>query len=74
VSGLDATAYYKAQALRLIAERLQDRPVEVMCGGLPADYGLTDEEAEAAQLELLAELEALADRMDPEGAYRETGG
>lgn len=55
---------FQAEALRSISDRLNDRPVEVLADGGPADYGLTDAEAYDQQAALLAFLEGLADTME----------
>jgi hypothetical protein len=64
---------YRAACLRSIAERLQDRPVEVAGADELAEFGLTDEQAYAEQAGLLAELEAMADVLEagfPTGPVR----
>lgn len=63
------TARFKADALRAIAERLADRPVEFLPDFAPGDYGpdLTYDRASEVALELLAELGELADLVEAGG-------
>lgn len=58
---LENLTNYQLQVLGDLAQRLQDRPVEVLAEGTPADYGLSDDQASVEQLDLLAMIDALVE-------------